>query len=199
AIKIIDAGGTFTNNIDNAGTLISGSELNVLDGGILFAELGSTPTTLAGYGITDALSNSGTSVQDAHFGDIYLKDDTNPSHYLQITNAEDLTGAHSLGLITGDTNRTITLSGNPTLADWFNQSVKSTAAVTFVTVDTGLGAHELYAMDQDVLTTSDVIFNSTTVTNTGLHILDTNASHDLILKPGSDLTADHTLTITTGD
>lgn len=33
----------------------------------------------------------------------------------------------------------------------------------------------------------------------GLHILDTNASHDLILSPGSDLTADKTLTITTGD
>ena len=38
-----------------------------------------------------------------------------------------------------------------------------------------------------------------TVPNTGLHLLDTNASHDLIIKPGSDLTADHTLTFTTGD
>lgn len=38
-----------------------------------------------------------------------------------------------------------------------------------------------------------------TFSNTGLHILDTNASHDLILSPGSDLTADRTLTITTGD
>lgn len=33
----------------------------------------------------------------------------------------------------------------------------------------------------------------------GLHILDTNGSHDLIISPGSDLTADRTLTITTGD
>lgn len=33
----------------------------------------------------------------------------------------------------------------------------------------------------------------------GLHILDTNASHDLIVSPGSDLTADRTLTVTTGD
>lgn len=39
----------------------------------------------------------------------------------------------------------------------------------------------------------------TTFTNTGLHILDTNATHDLILKPGSNITADRTLTITTGD
>lgn len=38
-----------------------------------------------------------------------------------------------------------------------------------------------------------------TFQNTGLHLLDTNASHDLIIKPGSDLTADRTLTLTTGD
>lgn len=38
-----------------------------------------------------------------------------------------------------------------------------------------------------------------TATNTGLHILDTNASHDLIVSPGSNLTADRTLTVTTGD
>ena len=33
----------------------------------------------------------------------------------------------------------------------------------------------------------------------GLHILDTDASHDLIISPGGDLTADRTLTITTGN
>lgn len=38
-----------------------------------------------------------------------------------------------------------------------------------------------------------------TFPNTGLHILDTNASHDLIIAPGSDLSADRTLTVTTGD
>lgn len=36
-------------------------------------------------------------------------------------------------------------------------------------------------------------------TNTGLKILDTNASHSLIVSPGSDLTANRTLTVTTGD
>ena len=35
--------------------------------------------------------------------------------------------------------------------------------------------------------------------NTGLKALDTNASHALVFKPGSDLTAEHTLTVTTGD
>lgn len=38
-----------------------------------------------------------------------------------------------------------------------------------------------------------------TLPNTGLHLLDTNASHDLIIAPGSDLTADRTLTIITSD
>lgn len=38
-----------------------------------------------------------------------------------------------------------------------------------------------------------------TLGNTGLHVLDTNATHDLIISPGSNLSADRTLTLTTGD
>lgn len=51
----------------------------------------------------------------------------------------------------------------------------------------------------------DVTFSDVTVTdiltvaNEGLHILDTNASHDLVVKAGSNLTADRILTLTTGD
>lgn len=46
---------------------------------------------------------------------------------------------------------------------------------------------------------TSILANGSTFPNTGLHILDTNASHDLIIAPGSDLTADRTLTVTTGD
>lgn len=49
------------------------------------------------------------------------------------------------------------------------------------------------------LSTANTFAGVQTIPNTGLHILDTNASHDLILAPGSDLTADRTLTLTTGD
>ncbi|MBX4187210.1 MAG: hypothetical protein KW802_03080, partial [Candidatus Doudnabacteria bacterium] len=52
---------------------------------------------------------------------------------------------------------------------------------------------------QNLTTSSSVIFNDLTLTNTGLHVLDTDATHDLIIKPGSNLTADRTLTVTTGD
>jgi len=45
----------------------------------------------------------------------------------------------------------------------------------------------------------DTLSTGLTFPNTGLHVLDTNASHDLILKPNSDLTADRTLNLTTGD
>ncbi len=39
-----------------------------------------------------------------------------------------------------------------------NQDVETTDAVTFLTVDTGQGANELYAMNQDVETTDAVTF-----------------------------------------
>lgn len=45
----------------------------------------------------------------------------------------------------------------------------------------------------------DIYTSSITLANSGLHLLDTNASHDLILSPGSDLTSDRTLSIVTGD
>jgi hypothetical protein len=45
----------------------------------------------------------------------------------------------------------------------------------------------------------DTLTTGLTFPNAGLRILDTNASHDLIVSPGSDLSADRTLTITTGD
>ena len=98
--------------------------------------------------------------------------DTGGNHDLIIKPGSDVTADRTLTLTTGDSDRTITLSGNPTLADWFDQAVKAASSPTFAGVTLG---------------------------NSGLHVLDTNASHDLIITPGSDLTADRILTITTGD
>ena len=44
-----------------------------------------------------------------------------------------------------------------------------------------------------------IVPTSITIPNSGLHVLDTNASHDLIITPGSNLTADRILTLITGD
>jgi hypothetical protein len=57
--------------------------------------------------------------------------DTNASHDLIIAPGSDLTADRTLSLVTGDAARTVTLNGNPTLNDWFDQSVKQAASPTF--------------------------------------------------------------------
>jgi len=57
--------------------------------------------------------------------------DTDDSHYLVLKCNEDLTGNKFLNFVTGDASRTITLSGSPTMGDWFDQSVKQAASPTF--------------------------------------------------------------------
>lgn len=52
-----------------------------------------------------------------------------------------------------------------TYSDWFNQKLNTTDAVTHVTLNTGHGANELYAMNQDVRTNDDVTFNTITCTS----------------------------------
>lgn len=99
---------------------------------VAWSKITSTPTTLGGYGITDALTNSTSSNQDGYFGDIYLTDDTSPSHYLKITDAENLTANRTLSIVTGDASRTITLNGNTTLSgtNTGDQTITLTGDVT---------------------------------------------------------------------
>ncbi|KKL12498.1 hypothetical protein LCGC14_2535150, partial [marine sediment metagenome] len=72
--------------------------------------------------------------------------DTNASHDLVIKAGSDLTADRILSFVTGNAARTITLSGDPTLDDWFDQAVKQASNVTFgtlrsgeLTVDSGAG------------------------------------------------------------
>jgi hypothetical protein len=62
------------------------------------------------------LNASTSSTQDAYFGDIHLRDDGTPSHYLKITASSNLTANRTLSFATGDSNRTITLAGDLTTA-----------------------------------------------------------------------------------
>jgi len=113
-------------------TIANNAITNVKVNDVAWSKITGRPTTLSGYGITDALSNSTTSTQDGYFGDIYLRDDTTPSHYLQITIAENLTAARSLSIITGDASRTLTFTGNATISgtNTGDQTITLTGDVT---------------------------------------------------------------------
>lgn len=74
------------------------------------------------------------------------------------------------------------------------RTLTGTAGQITVANGNGVSGNPTLSLPADVLIPTVI-----TVPNTGLHLLDTNASHDLIVKPGSDLAADRTFTLTTGD
>jgi hypothetical protein len=88
-----------------------------------------------------ALSSSTSSTQNGYFGDIYLWDDSTPSHYLQITNSANLTAATTLSL---------NVTANATLAMAANLTVS--AAATVSGTNTG---------DQTITLTGDVTGSGT--------------------------------------
>lgn len=104
-----------------------------------------------------------------------------------------LLGTPTSGVLTSCTGLPVSsgISGlGAGIAAWL-ATPSSANLITAVTDETGTGAL--------MFATSPLITTDITIPNTGLHLLDTNASHDLIIAPGSDITADRTLTITTGD
>lgn len=74
-------------------------------------------------GLTAKFANTGLQIYD-----------TDGSNLLTITTNSDLTADRTLTFTTGDASRTITLNGNPTLNDWFDQSVKQASSPIFSTV-----------------------------------------------------------------
>lgn len=76
----------------------------------------------------DGLSFTGTIT----FNNTGLKiKDINDSHVLTIQPTSDLTANRTLSIATGDSARAITLDGNPTLNDWFDQAIKQASIPTF--------------------------------------------------------------------
>ena len=57
--------------------------------------------------------------------------DTNSSHSLIFKVGSNLTAERTLTITTGDSDRTLTISGNPTLGDWLDQDVKTTGSPAF--------------------------------------------------------------------
>lgn len=99
-------------------------------------------------------------------------DDTGGDHQLTIAPGEDFSADRTLSIDMGDAARTLTFSGNPTLGDWFDQSLKQADNVAF---------NEVHANDA------------------GLKWKDTGGDHNYVLKAGEDLSATRNLTITLND
>ena len=94
---------------------------------------------------------------------------TTPSEMLTVTGnisssasviAKDFSGTF-IGALSSSAQISANISGS-----FGNQRVGTADAVTFATVDTGQGANELYDMNQNVKTDSDVTFSNATITNT---------------------------------
>jgi hypothetical protein len=63
--------------------------------------------------------------------------DSDQSHFLHHLAGSDLSANRDLTWLTGDADRQATMQGDPTLDDWFDQSVKTSASPTFA----GLGVN----------------------------------------------------------
>lgn len=82
------------------------------------------------------------------------------THYLTVQPGSTLSANRTLNITTGDADRTITLSGSPTLGDWFDQAVKAASSPTFAAATIG-GAIGLAATPTDGL----VLQNTTAATS----------------------------------
>lgn len=120
-------------------TTFTGAARNLLDD----ATASDMRTTL-GLGAMALQSTTSASATFANTGFGIANSDG--SHFVTIRPGTEYTDDRVFTITTGDTNRTLTLNGNATLDDWFDQSTKTSANPTFNTptisglrlVDTGI-------------------------------------------------------------
>lgn len=205
-------------NINNTGTTSFTSTANTLISGSftsVSASIASDINTNTNAIVANALNiNSLTAATSSY----YTADS-------DVTLAGDVTGtadSNTVGKIQGvaiTSNEATQLAniGTTTISatQWgylgaMNQGVTTTSAVTFATVNTGQGANELYAMDQDVQTTDSPSFAGVTGGNitvgvTGDNTIDTTSGNLTIDSTGGTtnitdnvvITGDLTVTGTT--
>lgn len=100
--------------------------------------------------------------------------DTGGDHAMTVAVGENFTADRTLSVVLGNAARTLTFSGDPTIDNWFDQSVKVAASPTFANVQVG--------------TTGRVLAKR-------FEALDTDNSHTLNYTCGEDLSADRTLSV----
>lgn len=160
--------------------------LTATDGSTLAIGTGGTLGTAAYTASTAYLSSSTSSTQSGYFGDIYLYDDSTPSHYLQITNSANLTLARTLSINVNDANRTISLSGDLTVSGAATISGTNTgdqtignATLTMSVSGSGLSGSQTFTANATSGATFTVTSNATSA-KTANTIVFRGASGDFI-------------------
>ena len=165
----------------------------IKDATITDADIGSTLTTAITGSFTSVSSSIATRF-DSRESDMTLATASISAITASISRLND-------EISTDDTDMTLATASiaaiTASIADNLDQAVKQASAVTFATVDTGQGANELYDMDQNVKTDSDVTFGdiNSTGTITAVEIHTTFVSSSIAVISGSnnfgDATDDH--------
>ena len=146
----------FTNININGGDIATGTVINKSPVVTLAGDLGGNAT----------FTNLGNATLTATIqpNSVALTTDTTGNYMTNVTGNSQVAVSHSQGegstasfSIVGDS------IGDTQLAYNTGQHLTTGSAVTFATVDTGQGANELYDMNQNVLTSSDVTFNDIVV------------------------------------
>ena len=122
------AQGDVLDDLNTLGAAASDGQFIVATGAGVFAyESGATVRTSLGLGITDNPQFATVSVDN--YGLHVL--DTNGSHDLTFGCGSDLTADRAITFSPGNASRIITLTGNPSLANWFDQDVRVAANPIF--------------------------------------------------------------------
>lgn len=215
----IDLGTDITGSldIDNIAATGTPSDENFLRGDGTWAP--------ADSGVPGGVSDGDTLTSGLTFPNVGLAIlDTDSSHTLTLRANENLTVNRTLNLILGGVNRSLTLTADASIGGTNTGDISLSGAPDYlslagqtltlnkVDIDdldaTGTPSGTTYLRGDGTWSTpagssgiedGDTLSTGLTFPNIGLHLLDTNASHDLIIAPGSDLSADRTLTINTGD
>ncbi len=122
-VKLTDDSGSHTVEVVAGSTVTDDRTLTVLTG--------DADRTLEVAG-TSKIDQDVATDATPRFASVEIND--GGTHKLTISASSTFSEDRTLTLATGDANRTVTLEGNPTLSDWFDQSVKAAATPEFAGV-----------------------------------------------------------------
>lgn len=217
-------GDGYTSGVVNLGSMAQqdGDDVTITGGtisGVTYNDLNLTDPTLTGGQHTE-ITNTGFSILDTggnntftlrpledYSGDRTLNVVLNDADRTLTVSGDATVSGSNTGTNTGDQFTSInqyTFIGRSSVGLGAAQVISTTAYMyTFLgnssasAARTGLGLGTMAVQDADAVTITGGAV--TGLDNDGFAILDTDSSHNLYIKPGSNLTADRILTVSTGD